>query len=85
MGFVLGIRFMLERRPTAVWAFTWVAMVFAATVAELGQLFIPHRNCDAGDIAWAAAGSAAGLGAVAICFVTAVVLRELRSLQALRS
>jgi hypothetical protein len=85
MGFVLGIRFMLERRATMVWALAWVGMVFIATVAELGQLFIPHRNCDAGDIVWAAVGSAAGLGAVAVLFLTAVVLRELRSLQALRS
>lgn len=85
MGFVLGIRFVIERRSTAVWAFAWVATVFLATIAELGQLFIPNRKCDGGDIAWAAAGSAAGLGAVAICFLAAVVLRELRSLQALRS
>jgi hypothetical protein len=85
MGLVCGIRFALQRRATAVWAFAWVAMVFIATVAEIGQLFIPHRKCDAGDIAWAAAGSATGLGVVAVCFVTAVVLRELRGLQALRS
>lgn len=85
LGFVLGLRFMLERRTTAVWAFAWVGMVFVATVAEVGQLFIPHRKCDAGDIAWAAAGGAAGLGIVAVGFLTAVVLRELRSIQALRS
>lgn len=48
----------------------WVSMVGVAGVAEAGQLLIPARCCDPGDIGWAAVGAAAGL--VAVRFVVGI-------------
>lgn len=54
----------LKQHAFRVWVFQWLLMVVIATVAEGGQLLIPARTCDLGDIGWAAAGAAMGLGIV---------------------
>lgn len=65
LGILGGIGLWLKQHGSRVWVFHWLLMVFIASVAEFGQLLIPARTCDLGDIGWAAAGAALGLGIVA--------------------
>ncbi|WP_353567793.1 hypothetical protein [Haloferula sargassicola] len=48
----------------------WLAAFFVLTdlvvVVELGQLFIPGRNCDPADMLWGGLGAASGLIAVGV-------------------
>ncbi len=64
LGLATGARLRLRKAGFRMWIFHGLVMVGIAAVAELGQLFIPARTCDSGDIAWAAVGAAVGLGCV---------------------
>jgi hypothetical protein len=60
-GAVAGLRLSERQAGPKAWIFHMLLMVFVACLAELGQLFLPARTCDLGDIGWAAAGAGAGL------------------------
>ncbi|MEY3896865.1 MAG: hypothetical protein RLZZ214_2386 [Verrucomicrobiota bacterium] len=64
LGLLAGGGLWLKQDAFRVWVFQWLLMVVIAGVAEGGQLLIPARTCDLGDIGWAAAGAALGLGIV---------------------
>lgn len=63
LGLAAGAGLWARDAPWPQWIFQGLMMVAIAVVAEAGQLLIPARTCDAGDIVWAAAGAAMGLGA----------------------
>lgn len=60
-----------------MWLITWLGLVAIVTLAEAGQLLLPLRHFDWGDIGWGAVGAAVGL-----VLVTALLLagREIKSL-----
>ena len=64
LGILAGGGLWLKQYQFQKWAFQWMLMVVIAGVAEGGQLMIPARTCDLGDIGWAAAGAALGLAIV---------------------
>lgn len=43
------------------WFITWLALVLVVIVAEAGQLMLPLRHFDWGDISWGAAGAWGGM------------------------
>jgi hypothetical protein len=61
LGFLAGARLQIQRKCLRHWIIQASALIGIAAVAELGQLFLPARTCDLGDIGWAAAGAGAGL------------------------
>lgn len=63
LGGVSGTALAAANARRGRWFLHGALMVGLAAMAELGQLLIPARTCDPGDIAWAAAGAAAGLAA----------------------
>ncbi len=63
-GLAAGFGLRQRQAPARAWVVQGLLMTGVACLAELGQLFIPARTCDAGDVGWAAAGAAAGLGGV---------------------
>lgn len=65
LGLAAGTGLWLRRAGFRLWLLQGLLMVLIAGAAELGQLFIPARTCDPGDIGWAAAGAAAGLTCIA--------------------
>lgn len=61
LGLVAGRALEKTSAGLPVWLWAWSGMILAASLAEAGQVFLPARRCDPRDIAWAAAGGAAGL------------------------
>lgn len=61
LGLVAGRALVKKSAVWSSWLWAWAAMILAASLAEAGQHFLPARCCDPRDIAWAAAGGAAGL------------------------
>lgn len=64
LGLTSGVGLWVRGARRRLWVINGLLMVVIACVAELGQLFIPARTCDAGDIGWAAVGAGFGLGAI---------------------
>lgn len=70
LGLTSGVGLLVRGAGLRLWVISGLLMVMIACVAELGQLFIPARTCDAGDIGWAAVGAGLGLGAtLATCHI----------------
>jgi len=63
-GLAAGFGLWQRQARTRAWWIHGLLMVATACLAELGQRLIPARTCDLGDIGWAAAGAAVGLGGV---------------------
>jgi len=63
LGGVSGTALAAANARRGRWFLHGALMVGLAAIAELGQLLIPARTCDPGDIAWASTGAAAGLAA----------------------
>ena len=61
LGLVVGRALEKVSAGWPIWLWAWSGMIVAAGLAEGGQNFLPARRCDPRDIAWAAAGGAAGL------------------------
>ena len=61
LGWFTGV--WLARRRYAWFGFVavWIALVLVALLAEAGQLLLPLRHFDWGDVGWGAAGSAVGI------------------------
>jgi hypothetical protein len=64
LGVLIGISLAWKNRPWTRWVASWAAMTGLVALAELGQLFLPHRSFDPLDIAWGAAGALVGLATV---------------------
>lgn len=70
LGLTSGVGLWFRGAPSRLWVISGLLMVMIACVAELGQLFIPARTCDAGDIGWAAVGAGLGIGTIlATCHI----------------
>lgn len=65
LGWLVGGWLTWQRRPWRQWLWAWAALVGLVIVAEIGQVFMPERSFDLGDIGWGAAGALLGLGTVA--------------------
>jgi VanZ family protein len=72
LGLVAGVGLSARDARWCKWLLQGSIMVAIAAAAEIGQLWIPARTCDAGDILWAAAGAAAGL---VVAWLTGKVIR----------
>ncbi|GAB4025436.1 VanZ family protein [Spirosoma koreense] len=57
-GFIPLFKF---RRGPARWLSLWLLLVGVVTLAEIGQLFLPHRGFSWTDIGWGALGASVGL------------------------
>jgi hypothetical protein len=66
LGMLVGIPLAWQNRSWRRWLASWAAMTGLVSLAEFGQLFLPHRAFDPRDIAWGAAGALAGLAAIAL-------------------
>jgi hypothetical protein len=66
LGVLVGIPLAWQNRAWTRWVASWAAMTGLVSLAEFGQLFLPHRSFDPLDIAWGAAGALVGLAAVAL-------------------
>ncbi len=66
LGFVAGGWLALKKRPFPWWFGVWSGLVGVVLIAEIGQLFLPARNFDWGDVAWGAVGSLVGMGMAAL-------------------
>ncbi|ADB42253.1 hypothetical protein [Spirosoma linguale] len=77
LGGLSAIWLASTNRPWPMWPAAWLGLVGVVTLAEAGQLLLPLRHFDWGDIGWGAAGAAAGL-----VLTTALILagREIKSL-----
>jgi N-acetylglucosaminyldiphosphoundecaprenol N-acetyl-beta-D-mannosaminyltransferase len=66
LGGILGLLLALGRSPLLDWVGTLIALSALVSLAELGQLLLPHRVADLWDVFWGMAGSAVGLALVAL-------------------
>ena len=61
MGLAAGAWLFIMDRSRFEWIIAWLALVSVVIIAEVGQLFLPNRYFDLGDIAWGSIGSLIGL------------------------
>ncbi|MFD2573286.1 hypothetical protein ACFSUS_21775 [Spirosoma soli] len=66
LGLVAASWLLKAKRLWYWWVSAWLGLVTIVVIAEAGQLLLPRRHFDWGDIAWGAAGSAAGMLLLAI-------------------
>ena len=64
LGILAGYWLASSHRGWLNWLITWVALVGVVLLAELGQLRLPDRHFDWGDIGWGAVGALVGLGLI---------------------
>ena len=57
IGIALSCFLLLKKYTLKIWGITWIAIVFIAFVAELGQLGLPLRSFDWKDVYWGAIGA----------------------------
>ena len=61
LGFMLGLFLKHKNTNFKAWLLSMAILTLIAVIAELGQLFLPLRNCDLLDVTWAFLGSVVGL------------------------
>ena len=61
LGLGTGIYLQIKKSSTRYWVIAFMMLVLIVSLAELGQLFLPLRNCDLYDVFWGALGAGAGL------------------------
>jgi len=61
VGFCCGVILVLKKIKRHLWFYTWVILVFLVFMAELGQLLLPLRSFDIGDVIWGGIGAGLGL------------------------
>ena len=66
LGLLSGVWLVLTKQPLQQWVGLCLGFMGIVLVAEMGQLDLPNRHFDWGDIAWGTAGALGGmaLGAV---------------------
>ncbi|WP_460911817.1 VanZ family protein [Spirosoma areae] len=79
LGFFTGFLLSLTKKGWKWWVAALVGLVSIVLIAELGQLLLPHRSFDWGDVVWGSIGSLSGLGVAAVSFqVIQVALKQTR-------
>lgn len=76
LGGFSGLWLVVKNKPFRNWVIAFALLLLVATIAELGQLLLPQRTCDVGDILWGAAGSFAGLSFVELVTFLATLLAK---------
>jgi hypothetical protein len=66
LGLTVGIWLIIAEQTWNVWFLAWLALTGTALIAELGQLFLPKRHFDWGDVIWGGTGAGASLLLVAL-------------------
>lgn len=61
ISILIGIVLTIKKEPIKSWKAAFISLVILIFLAELGQLFLPLRMFDWGDIAWAIIASFIGL------------------------
>ncbi|MEZ0485097.1 VanZ family protein [Fibrella aquatica] len=62
LGFLSGLWLLMSKRTCSSWLAVWLVLVAVVSIAEIGQLILPHRHFDWGDICWGSVGACIGLG-----------------------
>ena len=68
LGFFTGGWLLLTKKEWRWWLIALVGLVSIAFIAEAGQLTLPRRNFDWGDVAWGTMGTLSGLGVAAVSY-----------------
>ena len=66
LGLFAGVILSRKRVPVRLWFLAWLLLSAVAVLAEAGQLVLPKRSFDWGDVGWGALGAFVGLLPVAI-------------------
>jgi hypothetical protein len=61
LGILTGIVLEQKKRSWRRWLWAWLGLVATVSIAETGQLFLPHRVFDLFDIVWGAFGAFTGM------------------------
>lgn len=61
VGFICGVRLVFLKYDQKRWWQSWLLLLLAATIAELGQLLLPNRYPDWMDIFYGGLGAGLGL------------------------
>ncbi|GAB3545425.1 VanZ family protein [Spirosoma fluminis] len=61
LGILGGIALLRKSPEWYWWLIVWAFSVLIALVAELGQLILPLRHFDWGDVCWGALGAGSGM------------------------
>ena len=77
MGLFSGVWLVFTKQPLQQWIGVCLGFMGIVLVAEMGQLHLPNRHFDWGDIAW---GTAGGLGGMVVGAVFASLLALFRQL-----
>lgn len=64
LGIFSGVWLQITRQEWYWWLFAWLGLVVVVFIAEAGQLVLPKRNFDWGDVAWGAIGALGGMACV---------------------
>ncbi|RZM11708.1 MAG: hypothetical protein EOO88_46520 [Pedobacter sp.] len=65
LGTCCGLWLVQGKRTWANWVVMWLVLIAIVGIAELGQLMLPHRHFDWGDISWGSIGACGGLSLIA--------------------
>ena len=61
LGMICGLRLLLSKPVWYRWLIMWLTLVLLVLLAEAGQLILPLRHFDWGDILWGAIGAFIGM------------------------
>jgi hypothetical protein len=64
LGLFSGIWLNITRQEWYWWIATWLGLVIVVLIAEAGQLVLPKRHFDWGDVMWGALGAFGGMACV---------------------
>lgn len=61
LGIVISIYLLLLKSNWFSWLASWLVLSIVVLLAEIGQLYLPHRSFDWWDVCWGSAGAMFGL------------------------
>ena len=61
LGLLSGVWLLISKQRWKSWLSIWLLLVAMVSVAEVGQLLIPLRHFDWGDIMWGGTGAGTGM------------------------
>jgi drug/metabolite transporter (DMT)-like permease len=76
LGVLVAVWLLRTNQSWYRWIAGWLLLVAVVVVAEAGQLLLPLRHFDWGDIGWGAVGAAAGL---LVCGVPAILMKLIKA------